>query len=447
VVAALFVGVLLTSVGCGSTGPAESVVFPNTDDDEFFLFPEPEPRDGSGESDIVLDWIDRELDLIQREQLSAPVAARVLAYTSLALDSAISLANGSDPLDIRGLELPDPPSARVDAGAAATVAISMVTQNLVPTPDGLRQSELLERKHLEQLTSQTDLDLGPSIQLGTDVAAAVVARAAGDGYDLISTDFNGPEPVAGVWRPTPPVYALAIEPEWGRLDPLVVSDTDCPVPDPVDFSEMPGSPFWDQAMVPFEASSAITDQQKQIVRHWSDRTGLTFTPAGHWVHILGAQTEADQESGTVPLADAARQFAVLSIVQSDVFIANFGVKYGVMLERPVTYIQRLADPDWLPFLPTPPHPEYPSGHSAGSAAAAVVLADMLGERSFTDTVHDRIGWESQSYTSFAEAADEASKSRIHAGIHYPMATEAGAGQGACIAATALERFGVDTPGR
>jgi membrane-associated phospholipid phosphatase len=195
-------------------------------------------------------------------------------------------------------------------------------------------------------------------------------------------------------------------------------------------------------MVPYEASNNITDEQQEIVRHWSDRVGLTFTPAGHWVHILAAQIDADGTAGRVSLDQAARQFALLSLVQSDTFIANWKVKYRVMLERPVTYVQRLIDPEWLSFLPTPPHPEYPSGHSASSASAAAVLVTMLGERPFTDTTHDRIGWAPRSFESFAAAANEASMSRLYGGIHYPMATEAGAAQGRCLAATALDRLGI-----
>jgi len=116
------------------------------------------------------------------------------------------------------------------------------------------------------------------------------------------------------------------------------------------------------------------------------------------------------------------------------------VKYRTNLLRPVTYIQRLVDPDWLPFLPTPPFPEYPSGHSSGSAASATVLTELLGDRAFTDTTHDRIGWAPRQFDSFADAAAEASQSRLYAGIHYPMGLRAGADQGRCIAGTALTRL-------
>lgn len=444
-------------VGCGATpsddtsGGADSsapVTFAPGEDDGFFLFPEPVARDGLRPADIAVDWMEREIDLIQREQLSAPVATRVLAYTSLALDTAVALVVADEePLDIDGLVLPERPAGPLDAGVAGTVATAEVTRNLVPTADGQRQSELLVQQHLERIASQTDMDLGPSIRLGEQVAGAVLAMAGVDGYDIIATDVPNFEARPGTWQPTAPEYRLASEPEWGDLRPLVVSDADCPVPDPIAFSEVPGSPFWEQVVAPYEASNSVTDEQRDIVRHWSDQVGLTFTPAGHWVHILAAEIDADGTSGSVSLDQAARQFALLSLVQADTFIATWKVKYRVMLERPVTYVQRLIDPEWLPFLTTPPHPEYPSGHSAGSTAAATVLATMLGERSFTDTTHDRIGWEPRSFASFTDAADEASKSRLYGGIHYPMASEAGVAQGRCMATTALVRLGITGPGR
>jgi hypothetical protein len=55
----------------------------------------------------------------------------------------------------------------------------------------------------------------------------------------------------------------------------------------------------------------------------------------------------------------------------------WNTKYRYNLLRPVTYIQNLIDPNWMPILITPPFPEYTSGHSTQSGAAATVLTALF----------------------------------------------------------------------
>jgi membrane-associated phospholipid phosphatase len=110
------------------------------------------------------------------------------------------------------------------------------------------------------------------------------------------------------------------------------------------------------------------------------------------------------------------------------------------LLRPVTYIQQLFDPGWLPLLVTPPFPEYPSGHSVQSGAAFEVLTDLFGPSyAFTDNTHDNRGLVPRSFGSFLLAAQEAAVSRLYGGIHFRAAIENGLAQGRCIggAASAL----------
>jgi membrane-associated phospholipid phosphatase len=118
-------------------------------------------------------------------------------------------------------------------------------------------------------------------------------------------------------------------------------------------------------------------------------------------------------------------------------------KYKWMVERPVTVLQR-TDPSWSSYLMTPAFPEYPSGHSAVSRAAADVLTSYFGDVAFNDPGYGvteqsrrQFNVEPRSFTSFRTAADEASDSRLYAGIHYPIGTEGGKTFGACIARGAI----------
>lgn len=101
-------------------------------------------------------------------------------------------------------------------------------------------------------------------------------------------------------------------------------------------------------------------------------------------------------------------------------------------DGPITYVTEAIDPTWTPLIATPPFPEYPSGHSVQSAAAAQVLTDMFGNVAFTDHSHDSRSLAPRSFTSFADAAEEAAISRLYGGIHFRSAIANGLEQGKCI---------------
>jgi hypothetical protein len=404
-------------------------------------------RTSGSDADVVLDWMDLHTELLRRETIGPPIATRILAYSGLAMQAAAAGATGSEVLPVDGvatgdLVLPDPPGG-VDLNPTEVVAAAAaeMTRRLIPGSDAHRSIAALEAQHLGSQPGWTDSVDTPSVRYGRAVAAAVDDYAGSDGYDSIS-QFAGPRDSApGAWEPTPPGFRRALEPEWGELRPLAVADEDCPVPDPVPYSEDPASAFFAEAMAVYDADAELTDEQRQVARYWDDRPGLTSTPAGHWVHIARQELEADVAGGAeFSVNDAATVYALLGIAQADAFIANWRVKYRTDVVRPVTYLRNLVDPEFLPFLVTPPFPEYPSGHSTGSAAAATVLAGLLGERSFTDTAHERLGWDLATYGSFAEAADEASISRLYGGIHFPMGLTAGQDHGRCLADEVLERL-------
>jgi hypothetical protein len=94
------------------------------------------------------------------------------------------------------------------------------------------------------------------------------------------------------------------------------------------------------------------------------------------------------------------------------------------LLRPVTYIQKVIKPGWLPFIPTPPHPEYPAAHAALTGSVMQATARVLGE---TFPVTDRLapGPSARTYTSLFAVAEEAGISRLYGGIHYRKSIEAG----------------------
>ncbi len=140
------------------------------------------------------------------------------------------------------------------------------------------------------------------------------------------------------------------------------------------------------------------------------------------------------------LAAAAEAYARVGIAVTDAFIQCWNTKYADNLQRPVTFIQDNLAAGWLPYLATPAFPTYTSGHSTQSGAAATVLTDLFGTRSFTDTIradhHLTPALAPRTFASFAEAAI----SRLYAGIHFSFDNRDGLVSGQCVGSTIRERL-------
>src|SRR5262249_10843793 len=83
----------------------------------------------------------------------------------------------------------------------------------------------------------------------------------------------------------------------------------------------------------------------------------------------------------------------------------------------------LPDSTWTPLITTPNHPSFISNHATQSRAAAEALAAFFGTdqvpfaTTFIGTDPALAGVE-RSFNKFTDAAKEAGKSRIYAGIHW-----------------------------
>jgi hypothetical protein len=195
------------------------------------------------------------------------------------------------------------------------------------------------------------------------------------------------------------------------------------------YSEDPSSAFYAEALEVYETATAPTPEQLEIALFWSDDPGQTATPPGHSIAITTQVLRREEAS----LATAAEAYARVGAAVSDAFVACWHQKYVYNLLRPVSYLRRLFDPNWLSALVTPPFPEYPSGHSVQSGAAFQVLTDLFGSSyAFVDHTHDRRDLPPRSFSSFFEAAEEAAISRLYGGIHFRAAIDNGVEQGKCI---------------
>ena len=401
---------------------------------------------------IVQKWYTLSLALIRHTPTySPPVASRSLAYLGVATYEAV--ASGSDRLQsmagqLNGLD--DFPRREqgqtyndaIVIEAALSAAIRELFSNTGPSGQQAiaRLSEEL-RAAVNAAEPDTAL-IERSTRYGEALAAHILDWSRKDGGAVIenmgfpwSYDLKkGPEH----WVPTNPLsrqQQMPLLPNWGNNRPFAMpANMSCAIPAPLAYSEDKNSDFYREAMEVYTTSKSLTSEQKAIAFFWTDDAMATPTPAGHWISIVLQIASADHFS-VEKLVDVLMR---LSVGMADAFIGCWHEKFRYDLLRPITYIKRVMDPEWMPFLLTPPFPEYPSGHSVQSAAAATVLAAVLGDPyPFTDKTRERDGAIPRSFTGFIAAAKEAGLSRLYGGIHFRRAIEQGYEQGRCIGAYAV----------
>ena len=392
------------------------------------------------DSDVARQWFDLLYEAVRAQGFAPPVAARTFGYTGIALYEAVVPGTpGRVSLggQLAGLPtLTTPGSGAHHWPSAANAAVADVARGMFA---GGLQANLDAIDALEaELDVEYDALVSPairarSVDFGRAIAQEIVDWAATDGYSAQGSCVFVPPVGPGLWEPTGPGFAPPLLPCWGEVRTMALVDgTDCtPLGHPA-YDDAPLSQFYSEALEVYTVTGNLTPEQLEIAEFWADNPVATGTPAGHWVRILSQVAEQQD----LVLAVAAEGFAKIGIGMHDAFVTCWNCKYLFNLLRPVTYIQAEIDAVWTSPVGTPPFPEYTSGHSTQSGAASWLLQDLLGLVTFTDDTHSGVH-APRVFTSFLEAADEASISRLYGGIHYRAAIEDGIDQGRCVALTLL----------
>ncbi len=247
--------------------------------------------------------------------------------------------------------------------------------------------------------------------------------------ETVARDYTHYEsPSGSSWDDTKTKAGISVQPTWGKNRTFVKGIYAQTKPaDPIPFSKDPNSVFYKQAMEVYEISRELTFEQRLIAEYWKDDATVTYTPAGHTIHILVNALEREKAS----LDKFAYAYAKTSISLNDALICCWETKYSTNCIRPITYIKEHIDKRFKPSFLTPAFPEYTSGHSTQWGASAEILSSIFGnEYAFTDqTDYLRDKLVPRQFKSFEEAAQEASLSRIYGGIHFRQACEVGLEQG------------------
>jgi hypothetical protein len=376
--------------------------------------------------------------------VSPPVAARYYAYTTMGAYCIVAAHNKSVPdlpllvKSFGALRL-DTVKARYDYQIAAYYSLLETARLLLPSGETLADEEADLLKKLAQQGTRPDV-LAQSVRVGKLASAAVVRFSKTDRYAQLSAlKRYTPRKEEGSWYPTPPAYLDPVEPNWKTMRPLVIDSASAFRPAPcAPFSKDTASAFYRLAKQVYTVSTHLSAEQNQIAQFWdcnpfavntAGHMSIGFkkiSPGGHWMNIA-ALTARQAKVGfdkTVVVLCAE------GITLMDAFISCWDAKYLTNRIRPETYINRYMSVRWQPLLQTPPFPEYTSGHAVVSTASAEVLTYLLGDNvAYTDRTEIPFGSGERNFTSFRQAAAEASISRLYGGIHFIDSATNGNAQG------------------
>ncbi len=367
-----------------------------------------------------------------------PYTARALAYLSVAqYDALVSawsykykykrVAPGKVDATVRvalpASALPAYPSEDAVVAAASFAVLKAMFPGEVPFLqakfDEHRNSRLWAGMNVES-------DLGAGVDLGTQVAAKVMARSKTDGMSASNNQALTPSLIEAakgrglteVWLsqevparpPMLPNYGAVTTWNFDAATKVALR----PGPPP-----LPGSPAYQKDFDELWAIQASqTREQARIANFWADGAG-SYTPPGHWSRTA-ANAGHEAKFSEVRLA---RTLALVGTTLMDAGVCCWDTKYYYYSPRPQQFGMKTT-------VGLPNFPSYTSGHSTFSAAAATVLGYVFPDRA----------------TEFWAAAKEASESRVYGLIHFRSDCEVGLVCGKNIGGYAIKRGQADGSG-
>ncbi len=406
---------------------------------------------------LVHEWMQLGAQMLRDNFLYGPHAARMYGYLGItAWESVYIGIPGAKSLAGQINDYPEAASVDIneeyDWGVVLCHAMETVfpvlVDNFTPAQRGqvdvladLQEDAMMKKGISEEIRIN-------SADLGTRIGLKIVERIRRDGRDVIRNIVPTipTRDAAHPWYWDPNTLGQApVEPMWGTVRTFVIDNAQaCEAPAPFPYSEAAGSAFYQEALEVYNVER--TPQNRAIAYHWDNGPGRTCSPACHWINIA-AQLLQERNAN---LADCAKAYVYTGITAADAFSASWFLKYKYFLLRPITYIQEVLDPNWLPLIGTPPYPDYSSGSSTIGGAVPQVLVPIFGDVSFTDRTHlgsplytpegGPFVLPERAFTSLVKAGEEQALSRILGGVHFRRACDEGLKSGRCIGSTVLARI-------
>jgi PAP2 superfamily len=329
-------------------------------------------------------------------------------------------------------------SRRASEAAAVDAAAHDVLVALYPAFQATLDAQL--EQLLSQVVEGVHKDQG--ITVGGLAAEAILEARLSDGSGTQAPPFVFGS-VPGDFQSPPPNFPRPQFTEWSKVAPFALESASQfrPEPPPDLTSDTYADVFNEVKSLGMGKSSTATTDQALTGSFWNGAV------QNYWNEI--AQTAVLATALSIP--ESARLFALLNLAFADDVIAFYDAKYTYNLWRPVTAIRAgdadnnpdtAADPNWLPEVgKTTPDPSYPGAHAVISASGALVLRAFFRQDQFNFKVTSEVmpGVE-RSFASFSAAEQEATLSRIFAGVHFRSDLTAGSHLGQDVATFLVIHF-------
>jgi len=323
--------------------------------------------------------------------------------------------------------------------AAAAAAAHEVLVALYPAFKSALDAEL--QQSLAPIADGRDKEAG--IRIGQAVADEILALRSNDGSNAAPIPYVfGSAP--GDYQSTPPNFPKQPQfTHWSLVTPFALKGANQfrPGPPPALTGDRYGDAFDQVESLGIAGGTTATPDEAEVGRFWNGAI------QNYWNEIAQTASLANH----LTTARKARLFALLNLSFADGVIAFYDAKYTYNFWRPVTAIRAadpgmnpdtVGDPNWLPEVGnTTPDPSYPGAHAVISAAAAEVLLSVLDRDHFDFAVTSEVlpGVE-RSFTSISAAAEEATMSRVFAGVHFRFDLTSGHRLGRDVADFVLDHF-------
>ena len=373
------------------------------------------------DANVAIDWYKLQLSILLER--NSALNGVYFGYIGIGLyESVRNGTPGAISLSTRLYQMPEMPATENNKIYNWQVSANAVMANMVRslytglTPANNASIDSLEKVYNDKLSVNTPAEVfSRSQNYGKSIATAIYNWYLTDDFNPSNAGYVSPV-FPGAWVPTPPAFVNPINPYVGNATTYLQSDLTGLAPAPIPYSEDPGSDFYKMVKNVYNVSQTLTDDQKSTALYWVDQgNGVGYTPDGH---NIGLVTEAIEQTNS-NLGIAAETYAKTGIAERESTIECFRSKYGYDILRPVSYIKKLIDPNWLPFIVTPPFPEYPAAHAYVTGAVMQAASSVLGYHlKLIDNAYVFRGWPARTYNTLFAAAEEAGISRLYGGIHY-----------------------------
>jgi hypothetical protein len=383
----------------------------------------------TGQGNAVTDWneIAQNAIIVGRPVGSALVLEGIVQ--AAIYDATVAIEGGYEPFVA---------SPTVSRPASTTAAVAAAARGvLVVRVPG--QAASVDARYAAYLATIPD---GPAktngISVGEQVAAAMVAWRAGDGFDDV-VPWVQPPPGPGVFEPVFP-GTTPLDVKLKQVRPLTLTSNDQFRPDgPSPLTSAEYAEDFNEVKAYGRVDSAVrTPEQTETARFWAANTAVQWPSAQRALAVEQA----------LSLSETARMLALAQVATADALLACFDAKYHYLFWRPIHAVGRAdtdgnpateADPSWTPLLFVN-HPEYPGAHGCGTTAVTETLGEFFGTDNVAFSVDSTLTGTTRYYDRFNDAAKEVYDARTWGGLHFRNSTMEGSWIGKKVARYVVANF-------